>query len=197
MSLIIKHRYKRVRSGHTAPQEQQGKALGHSPKRRETVCKAPRASRCKPSKADSCKPFIAYVVKQVRERKWTLDARCGCAKRQCLFSENEMVCTHTLYNMVWDGLLGGSAWPADGVPRAEDAGGRIACTHRTAERKNYLLRLECVLLKNGISEQQFSALTPEQQKQLRLNVEAAIAYVISRFFTEDARGQNACLRCIV
>ena len=41
----------------------------------------------------------------MREHKWSLDACCGCAKRQCLFSENEMVCTHTLYNMVWDGLL--------------------------------------------------------------------------------------------
>lgn len=45
------------------------------------------------------------MVKQVREHKWSLDACCGCAKRQCLFAENEMVCTHTLYNMVWDGLL--------------------------------------------------------------------------------------------
>ena len=38
-----------------------------------------------------------------QEHKWPLDACCGYAKRQCLFSENEMVCTHTLYNMVWDG----------------------------------------------------------------------------------------------
>ena len=51
---------------------------------------------CNPRKADSCKPFIAWVVKQVREHKWPLDACCGYAKRQCLFSENEMVCTHTL-----------------------------------------------------------------------------------------------------
>ncbi len=43
----------------------------------------------------------------MREHKWPLDACCGYAKRQCLclFSESEMVCTHTLYNMVWDGLL--------------------------------------------------------------------------------------------
>ena len=49
--------------------------------------------------------IIAWVVKQVREHKWSLDACCGCAKRHCLFSENEMACTHTLYNMVWAGLL--------------------------------------------------------------------------------------------
>ena len=51
---------------------------------------------CKPRKAESCKPFIARVVKQAREHKWSLDACCGYAKRQFLFSENEMVCTHTL-----------------------------------------------------------------------------------------------------
>ena len=58
--------------------------------------KAHRANSCKPRKADSCKAFIAWVVKQVREHKWSLDACCGYAKRQFLFSENEMVCTHTL-----------------------------------------------------------------------------------------------------
>ena len=84
-----------------------GKAPGYSPKRGEAVYKAHRANSCKPRKADSCKPFIAWVVKQVREHKWPLNACCGYAKRQCLclFSESEMVCTHTLYNMVWDGLL--------------------------------------------------------------------------------------------
>ena len=51
---------------------------------------------CKPRKAESCKPFIAWVVKQVREHKWSLYACYGYAKRQFLFSENEMVCTHTL-----------------------------------------------------------------------------------------------------
>ena len=82
-----------------------GKAPGYSPKRGEAVYKAHRVNNCKPRKADSCKPFIAWVVKQVREHKWPLDACCGYAKRHCLFSENEMVCTHTLYSMAWDGLL--------------------------------------------------------------------------------------------
>ena len=73
-----------------------GKAPGYSPKRGEAVYKAHRVNSCKPRKAESCKPFIARVVKQAREHKWSLDACCGYAKRQFLFSENEMVCTHTL-----------------------------------------------------------------------------------------------------
>ena len=64
-----------------------GKAPGYSPKRGEAVYKAHRVNSCKPRKAESCKPFIARVVKQVREHKWSLDACCGYAKRQFLFNE--------------------------------------------------------------------------------------------------------------
>lgn len=82
-----------------------GKAPGYSPKQGEAVYKAHRANSHRHLKADSCKPFIAWVTKQVREHKWSLDACCGYAKRQHLFSKNTMVCTHTLYNMAWAGLL--------------------------------------------------------------------------------------------
>lgn len=64
-----------------------GKAPGYSPKRGEAVYKAHRVNSCKPRKAESCKPFIARVVKQAREHKWSLDACCGYAKRQFLFNE--------------------------------------------------------------------------------------------------------------
>jgi len=38
------------------------------------------------------------VVKQVRERGWSLDVCVGNARRHKLFAESEMVCTKTLYN---------------------------------------------------------------------------------------------------
>jgi hypothetical protein len=41
----------------------------------------------------------------MRDHKWSLDACCGYAKRYQLFQTNEMVCTRTLYNMVWANLL--------------------------------------------------------------------------------------------
>ena len=59
----------------------------------------------RPRKAGSCKKFIGWVVKQVREHKWSLDACVGRAKREHLFEPSEMVCTRTLYDMAWSGLL--------------------------------------------------------------------------------------------
>ena len=82
-----------------------GKAPGYSPKLGAAVYKAHRANSRKPRKADSCKAFITWVTKQVREHKWSLDACCGYAKKHNLFPKDEMVCTHTLYNMAWAGLL--------------------------------------------------------------------------------------------
>lgn len=82
-----------------------GRIPGYDPKRGEAVYKAHRANSHKPLKAASCKPFIDWVVKQVREHKWSLDACCGRAEKLHLFPKDEMVCTHTLYNMVWAGLL--------------------------------------------------------------------------------------------
>jgi IS30 family transposase len=41
----------------------------------------------------------------MRDHKWSLDACCGHAKRHQLFRTSEMVCTRTLYNMVWANLL--------------------------------------------------------------------------------------------
>ena len=47
--------------------------------------------------------FSKWVILQVREHKWSLDACCGYAKLHHLFEPSEMVCSRTLYNMVWNG----------------------------------------------------------------------------------------------
>ena len=49
--------------------------------------------------------FSKWVVLQVREHKWSLGACCGYAKLHHLFEPSEMVCSRTLYNMVWNGQL--------------------------------------------------------------------------------------------
>jgi transposase, IS30 family len=82
-----------------------GKAPDYSPKRGEAVYKANREVCRKPLKARRCKAFTDWVVKQVREHKWSLDACCGYAKLHQLFQADETVCTRTLYNMVWAGVL--------------------------------------------------------------------------------------------
>lgn len=49
--------------------------------------------------------FLKYVVKQFRERGWSLDACAGNAQLTERFARKEMVCTKTLYNYVDLGLL--------------------------------------------------------------------------------------------
>ena len=44
-------------------------------------------------------------MEQVKEHKWSLDACAWYARLHKLFSAEEMVCTHTLYNEVWAGSL--------------------------------------------------------------------------------------------
>ena len=45
-------------------------------------------------------PFIQWVVGQVREHHWSLDACVGYARLHQLFPKEAMVCTKTLYNML-------------------------------------------------------------------------------------------------
>ena len=94
-----------LRRGTHPRKSNKGKAPGYSPKLGEAVYKANRAVCRKPLKAQSCKAFITWVLTQVRQHKWSLDSCCGYARLHRLFREDEMVCTGTLYNMVWAGLL--------------------------------------------------------------------------------------------
>lgn len=63
-------------------------------------------SRChKAHKIADAAPFIEWVVKQVKERKWSLDICVGCARKHKLFPPEQIVCTKTLYNELWAGRL--------------------------------------------------------------------------------------------
>ena len=76
-------------------------------KRGQAVYNEHRRNCHKPYKLDNdlFEPFIQWLVKQVRERHWSLDMCVGYARLQQLFPADAMVCTKTLYNMLWAGKL--------------------------------------------------------------------------------------------
>ena len=118
-----------LRRGTPARKSNKGKAPGYSPKLGEAVYRANRASCHRHPKAGVCSNFTSWVVRQIREHKWSLDACCGYAKRLGLFEPSEMVCSRTLYNMVWKGRL--SIQPME-LPEALK---RKAKKHRVRENK--------------------------------------------------------------
>lgn len=77
---------------------------------------------------DDCEPFIQWMVVQVREKRWSLDACVGYAKRQNLFKPEQIPCTKTLYNMLWANKLPLSIFDVPRRPRAK--------RHRKWVRKN-------------------------------------------------------------
>lgn len=94
-----------LRRGTPPRKSNKGRAPGYSAKRGEAVYTANR-SRCrKPHKIDCCTAFIDWVVQQVREHRWSLDACVGYARLHQLFKVEEMVSTKTLYNELWAGRL--------------------------------------------------------------------------------------------
>jgi len=72
-------------------------------KRGQTAYNEHRKHCRKPYKLDDdlFEPFIQWMVKQVREKHWSLDVCVGYAKLHQLFPMDQMVCTKTLYNMLW------------------------------------------------------------------------------------------------
>lgn len=94
-----------LRRGTPARKGGRGRAPGYSPNLGKAVYEANRAHCHRKSKMEQCRNFISWVVRQVREHKWSLDACCGYARLHALFDPSEMVCTRSLYNMVWSGHL--------------------------------------------------------------------------------------------
>lgn len=94
-----------LRRGTPPRRSNKGRAPGYSAKRGHAVYRANRTRSHKPHKLNCSGPFAAWVVKQVREYHWSLDACVGYAKLHGLFSASELVCTKTLYNELWAGRL--------------------------------------------------------------------------------------------
>lgn len=54
---------------------------------------------------DDCEPFIQLMVERVRHERWSLDACVGYARRNKLFTPEQIPCTKTLYNIFWASKL--------------------------------------------------------------------------------------------
>ena len=90
----------------TPPQKSnKGRKPGYSARHGEAAYKANRKRSRKPHRICHCTRFIRWIIEQVKEHKWSLDACVGYARLHGLFPADEMVCTHTLYNEVWAGSL--------------------------------------------------------------------------------------------
>lgn len=63
-------------------------------------------SRChKPHVLTLDSPFIEWMTSKIREDKWSIDACVGYARRNNLFPAEQIPCTKTLYNELWNGNL--------------------------------------------------------------------------------------------
>lgn len=94
-----------LRRGTPPRKSSKGRASGYSEKRGDAIYKANRRACHRRRKLEKCQRFIQWVIQQVREHKWSLDACCGYAKLHHLFDASEMVCSRTLYNWVWANLI--------------------------------------------------------------------------------------------
>lgn len=82
-----------------------GRNPEYSPKRGQLNYEINR-SRChKPHTLKQHSKFLQWVVNQVKEYHWSFDACVGYARLHKLFSDEEIVCTKTLYNELWAGNL--------------------------------------------------------------------------------------------
>ena len=118
-----------LRRGTPPRKSNKGRKPGYSARHGEAVYKANRKHSRKHHRICRCAHFLRWVVKQFKEHKWSLDACCGYAKLHHLFEPSQMVCSRTLYNMVWNGHL--SIQPME-LPEALK---RKAKKHRVRENK--------------------------------------------------------------
>lgn len=94
-----------LRRGTPPRRSHKGRIPGYSAKRGQAVYKTNRTNCKKPHDITHCSAFISWVVQQVREHRWSLDACAGYARLHGLFKEDEMVCSKTLYNELAAGNL--------------------------------------------------------------------------------------------
>ena len=84
-----------------------GRAPQYTAKRGQTTYQENR-KRCRRRlkiDKDDCEPFIQWASNMVRKEKWSLDVCVGRAKLDKLFTDEQIPCTKTLYNMLHAGKL--------------------------------------------------------------------------------------------
>ncbi len=94
-----------LKRGTPPRKSKRGKAPCYSAKRGNAAYRLNRQNSRKPHKIHSCQAFVEWIIVQIRQRKWSIDASVGYARKHRLFPSDEMLSTKTLYNEVWAGNL--------------------------------------------------------------------------------------------
>lgn len=99
--------FNELRRGTAESTSHRGRHPIYVAKRGQKAYESHRKNSRKPYKIDDPNndPFIQWIVEQFRIKHWSLDEAVGWAKLHNLFTAKEMVCSKTLYNMVWNGKL--------------------------------------------------------------------------------------------
>ena len=82
-----------------------GRFPEYSAKRGQKNYEVNRSKCHKSHKISPENPFIQWMVKKVKEEKWSFDVCVGRARREKLFPKDQIICTKTLYNELWAGNL--------------------------------------------------------------------------------------------
>ena len=94
-----------IKRGITERKGNRGRKPEYSAKRAQSKYEENRSNSHKKCKVSADNPFINWAVDCVRNKKWSIDACVGYARKNKLFDEELIVCTKTLYNAVWKGLI--------------------------------------------------------------------------------------------
>ena len=92
-----------LRRGTPERKSSRGRTPQYTAKRGQKAYTEHRKNSRKPCKIDhdDCEPFIQWMTEQICKEHWSLDACVGYAKRNRLFTPEQIPCTKTLYNMLW------------------------------------------------------------------------------------------------
>jgi len=104
----------------------------YSAKHGREVYQANRTRSRRKHRVTMCTTFVNWYIEMMRTKDWSIDACVGYAKLHKLFPRIEMVCTHTMYNAVWAGLI--SITPTD-LPEALKRKQRTGKRSREHKRK--------------------------------------------------------------
>lgn len=94
-----------IRKGTGERNGSRGRMPEYSAKRgQETYIKNRKNCR-KESSVSIDNPFIVWVIDKIRNDNWSIDACVGYARVNNLYPDDQIVCTKTLYNAVWKGII--------------------------------------------------------------------------------------------
>ena len=94
-----------LKKGTQERKSNKGRAPQYKAKRGELAYEENRRKCHRGSKVKNCRSFMAWIVRQQKEKDWSFDASVGYAKKEGLFPASEMVCTKTLYNALHNGMI--------------------------------------------------------------------------------------------